>query len=121
MSALLPQQNSNKVALLLRTPMTSPSTVSCKPSNLQPKANIHLGTPALLADVGGKTVPVKPMRFSAYYIGIEAAEVPIPQNYKTIAGNASATAQAQLNKLAGVQWFCEGDSAPASKEHGRPI
>ncbi|THW98946.1 hypothetical protein D6D13_10417 [Aureobasidium pullulans] len=73
-------------------------------------------TPALLADVGGKTVPVKPMRFSAYYIGIEAAEVPIPQNYKTIAGNASATAQAQLNKLAGVQWFCEGDSAPASKE-----
>ncbi|KAL0936763.1 putative short-chain dehydrogenase [Colletotrichum truncatum] len=53
--------------------------------------------------------PVPFSRFSAYYVAIESAEVAIPQNYKTVAGNAQATSQADVEELAGIQWFCEGD------------
>ncbi|KAK1854762.1 putative short-chain dehydrogenase [Colletotrichum chrysophilum] len=54
-------------------------------------------------------IPVPFSRFSAYYVSIENAEVAIPQNYKTVAGNSKATSQADVEELAGIQWFCEGD------------
>ncbi|KAF9870926.1 putative short-chain dehydrogenase [Colletotrichum karsti] len=46
-------------------------------------------------------------RFSAYYVQINAAEVAIPQNYKAVVGNASATKQDDVEPLAGIQWFCD--------------
>ncbi|KAF0316267.1 putative short-chain dehydrogenase [Colletotrichum asianum] len=58
-------------------------------------------------DTGMTPVPFS--RFSAYYVSIENAEVAIPQNYKTVAGNSKATPQADVEELAGIQWFCEGD------------
>ncbi|KAG9943464.1 hypothetical protein KCU85_g8624, partial [Aureobasidium melanogenum] len=67
--------------------------------------------PTLLAqpEKGGNWSQVKPYRFSAYYVSIENAEVAIPQNYKKLVGNTTATTQSQLDSLAGLQWFCEGE------------
>jgi hypothetical protein len=56
------------------------------------------------------------MRFSAYYEQPESAEIAIPQNYKDVAGNASATSQDQVEADAGISWFCEGDAADESKD-----
>ncbi|EHL01562.1 hypothetical protein M7I_2447 [Glarea lozoyensis 74030] len=46
----------------------------------------------------------------SYYVSIENAEIAIPQNYKSVVGNAAATSQAAVEPLAGIQWFCEGDA-----------
>ncbi|KAI1865761.1 hypothetical protein JX265_008084 [Neoarthrinium moseri] len=66
-------------------------------------------------DNGVKT-PVPLFRFSAYYVSINAAEVPIPQNFKAVAGNAAASSQADVEDLAGISWFCEGDSDQPEKD-----
>jgi hypothetical protein len=60
--------------------------------------------------------PVPISRFSAYYVSIESAEVAIPQNYKAKAGNTSATSQAGVDDLAGISWFCEGDTDTSGKD-----
>lgn len=49
-------------------------------------------------------------RFSAYYVDIDKAEIAIPQDYKVIVGNSAATSQTDVNDLAGIEWFCEGDA-----------
>ncbi|KAF7536473.1 hypothetical protein G7054_g4510 [Neopestalotiopsis clavispora] len=64
----------------------------------------------------GVQYPVPVNRFSAYYVSINNAEVAIPQNYRGVAGNASATTQAEVNDLAGISWFCEGDSDQPEKD-----
>ncbi|CAI4212345.1 unnamed protein product [Parascedosporium putredinis] len=64
----------------------------------------------------GSTTPVPIFRFSAYYVDINAAEVPIPQNYRAVVGNAAATAQADVPSLAGHSWFCEGDPSDQDKD-----
>jgi hypothetical protein len=56
------------------------------------------------------------MRFSAYYEGLESAEIAIPQDYKDVAGNASATAQEHVEENAGISWFCEGDDTGEDKD-----
>jgi len=60
--------------------------------------------------------PIKPMRFSAYYEQPESAEIAIPQNYKDLAGNVSATSQVHIEDDAGISWFCEGESTDDSKD-----
>lgn len=69
------------------------------------------GVPTLYHVEGSTHTPIVPGRFSAYYIGIEHAEVAIPQDYKVVVGNAKATSQADVEDLAGIQWLCEGDPA----------
>ncbi|KAJ5348849.1 hypothetical protein MYU51_007131 [Penicillium brevicompactum] len=64
----------------------------------------------LVEDDGKTYTPIKPMRFSAYYEQPESAEIAIPQNFKDVAGNASATSQADVEDNAGISWFCEGDA-----------
>ncbi|BCS19876.1 DUF1996 domain-containing protein [Aspergillus puulaauensis] len=54
--------------------------------------------------------PLVPMRFSAYYEDLDSAEIPFPENYQIMAGNASATTQEHVNSDNGISWFCEGDS-----------
>ncbi|KAJ0384881.1 hypothetical protein COL922a_007428 [Colletotrichum nupharicola] len=53
------------------------------------------------------TFPAPISRFSAYYVSIDKAEVAIPQNYKAVVGNSSATSQDGVENLAGIQWFCD--------------
>ncbi|KAF5525969.1 hypothetical protein CGCA056_v003850 [Colletotrichum aenigma] len=53
------------------------------------------------------TFPAPIFRFSAYYVSIDKAEVAIPQNYKAVVGNSSATSQDGVENLAGIQWFCD--------------
>lgn len=65
------------------------------------------GTPTLFAVKGNERIPIEPRYFKAYYIGIEDAEIPYPENFKTVAGNSSATSQADIDGLTGVSWFCE--------------
>ncbi|KAM5348982.1 hypothetical protein ACJ41O_008805 [Fusarium nematophilum] len=70
----------------------------------------------MYVDDAGARQPVPFSRFSAYYVSIENAEVPIPQDYKSVAGNAAATSQADVEDLAGISWFCEGDPTDESKD-----
>ncbi|KAL3421226.1 hypothetical protein PVAG01_07671 [Phlyctema vagabunda] len=66
---------------------------------------------------GEDYTPVAPMRFSAYYEEIGAAEIPIPENYQLVVGNSSGTTQADVDATGSqAQWFCEGDTAPADKQ-----
>ena len=65
------------------------------------------GTPTLYAVNGEERTPIEPRYFKAYYIGIDGAEIPYPEDFATVAGNASATSQADVDELTGVQWFCE--------------
>ncbi|KAJ5975938.1 hypothetical protein N7481_009645 [Penicillium waksmanii] len=66
--------------------------------------------PTLYLVQDGKHTAITPMRFSAYYENLNSAEIAIPQNYKDVAGNASAQSQDVLESNAGMKWFCEGDS-----------
>ncbi|KAL3485282.1 hypothetical protein BJX62DRAFT_229652 [Aspergillus germanicus] len=60
--------------------------------------------------------PIKPMRFSAYYELLNEAEIPFPENFQVVAGNASATSSSDLNEDNGITWFCEGDDSEETKE-----
>lgn len=65
---------------------------------------------ALYTTDGGATYsPMPVMRFSAYYnLGETEAEVAIPQDLKLVAGNSSATREADMDADAKAAWFCEG-------------
>ncbi|KAF7587798.1 hypothetical protein BBP40_006708 [Aspergillus hancockii] len=66
--------------------------------------------PTLYLVKDGARTPVTVNRFSAYYIDLDKAEIPIPQDYTDLAGNAAAKSQADVEDNAGIQWFCEGDA-----------
>ncbi|RDW92199.1 hypothetical protein BP5796_01593 [Coleophoma crateriformis] len=75
-------------------------------------------TPTLYyTGAGSDYTPLAPYRFSAYYENIAEAEIAIPEDYKVVVGNAAGTTQADVDAAGTTaSWFCEGDSAPASKE-----
>lgn len=79
-----------------------------------------LGVPTLLYVKGSTYTPVPFSRFSAYYVGIEAAEIAIPQNYRTVAGNSKATNQTGVDDQAGIEWWCEGDAGEAKDKAAFP-
>lgn len=81
---------------------------------------MNSGVPEFVIVEGNTTTPVPFMRFSAYYVSIENAEVAIPQDFKQLAGTVSATQQSDLDDLAGVQWFCEGDAAETKDDAAWP-
>ncbi|KAF2018074.1 hypothetical protein BU24DRAFT_408027 [Aaosphaeria arxii CBS 175.79] len=57
---------------------------------------------------------IKPKRFTAYYnFEKTAAEVPIPENYNAVAGNADATSVADVNSNTKLAWLCEGEKFDA--------
>lgn len=56
------------------------------------------------------------MRFSAYYVSIESAEVSIPQDYKAVAGNSTGRRQSDVEDLAGIRWFCENTAIHEDKD-----
>ncbi|KAL3444132.1 hypothetical protein BJX65DRAFT_297781 [Aspergillus insuetus] len=60
--------------------------------------------------------PIKPMRFSGYYELLNEAEIPFPEDFQVVAGNASATSSSDLNPDNGITWFCEGDDSDEDKE-----
>ncbi|KAJ5100046.1 hypothetical protein N7532_007047 [Penicillium argentinense] len=72
--------------------------------------------PTLYLVQNGTHRPITPMRFSAYYENLNSAEIPIPQNYKDLAGNVSARSQDDIEGNAGVKWFCEGDPSDENED-----
>ena len=79
--------------------------------------NVCEGIPTLfIKNDDGSHSPVPISRFSAYYVDINAAEVAIPQNYRAVAGNASATSQDGVPELAGQSWFCENGPDDPDKD-----
>jgi hypothetical protein len=78
------------------------------------------GVPTLFYIDGTTYTEVPFNRFSAYYIGINPAEVAIPQNFKVVVGNSSAISQADVPEPAGIQWFCEGDAGETKDEAAFP-
>ncbi|RDW81530.1 DUF1996 domain-containing protein [Aspergillus mulundensis] len=65
---------------------------------------------------GQTHTPITPMRFSAYYELLNEAEIPIPEDFQIVIGNASATGPEGLNEDANVSWACEGDETEEGKE-----
>ncbi|KAB8079291.1 hypothetical protein BDV29DRAFT_187265 [Aspergillus leporis] len=72
--------------------------------------------PTLYLVESGTYTPIKPMRFSAYYVDIDKAEIAIPQDYRDLAGNAAAKSQADVESDAGISWFCENEATDDSKD-----
>ncbi|KAL4983917.1 hypothetical protein BDW68DRAFT_193952 [Aspergillus falconensis] len=60
--------------------------------------------------------PITPMRFSAYYELLNEAEIPIPENFQIVIGNASATGPEGLDPDNKVSWACEGDETEEGKD-----
>ncbi|KAL4922420.1 hypothetical protein BDW62DRAFT_217305 [Aspergillus aurantiobrunneus] len=60
--------------------------------------------------------PIIPMRFSAYYELLNEAEIPIPEDFQVVVGNASASSPEHLTEDNGISWACEGDDAEEGKE-----
>ncbi|CAP60890.1 uncharacterized protein PODANS_0_740, partial [Podospora anserina S mat+] len=53
-------------------------------------------------------VEVNPGMFSTYYENIDKAEIPYPQDFFAIAGNATARSQSDVNEgTTGLTWWCE--------------
>ncbi|KAL4804388.1 hypothetical protein BDV18DRAFT_162150 [Aspergillus unguis] len=60
--------------------------------------------------------PISPARFSAYYELLNEAEIPLPEDFKMVIGNASATGPEGVNEDHGISWACEGDEAEEGKD-----
>ncbi|KAK4678894.1 hypothetical protein QC764_000740 [Podospora pseudoanserina] len=53
-------------------------------------------------------VEVNPGMFSTYYENIDKAEIPYPQDFFAITGNATARSQSDVNEgTTGLTWWCE--------------
>ncbi|GAB1315371.1 Short-chain dehydrogenase [Madurella fahalii] len=53
-------------------------------------------------------VEVNPGMFSTYYENIDKAEIPYPQDFFAVAGNASAKSQNDVDeRTTGITWWCE--------------
>ncbi|KAL3290811.1 short-chain dehydrogenase [Colletotrichum asianum] len=76
-------------------------------ANTMTSKELQAGVPTLFYKNSTGTFPAPIFRFSAYYVSIDKAEVAIPQNYKAVVGNSSATSQDGVENLAGIQWFCD--------------
>ncbi|KAK1147941.1 hypothetical protein N8T08_000457 [Aspergillus melleus] len=72
--------------------------------------------PTLYHVDGSNYTALKPFRFSAYYKELDSAEIPLPQDLKLLAGNATATSQEGVPSDAGIQWFCDGESTDDDKD-----
>ncbi|KAM0333328.1 hypothetical protein ACHAQA_001989 [Verticillium albo-atrum] len=78
-------------------------------------------TPLYTKDGGSTYEPIPVSRFSAYYnLGESPAEVAIPQDLKMVAGDATATTQAQVIADSKAEWFCEGGGGGALDANGFP-
>lgn len=58
------------------------------------------------------------MRFSTYYENINQAEIPFPQDFAAITGDAGATKESDLDENVGLNWWCEG-GPEEEKESGK--
>ncbi|PLB47745.1 hypothetical protein P170DRAFT_456518 [Aspergillus steynii IBT 23096] len=72
--------------------------------------------PTLYHVDGSNYTAIKPFRFSAYYQELDSAEIPIPQDIKLLAGNATATSLEGVPSDAGVQVFCDGEPLEKDKD-----
>lgn len=78
-------------------------------------------TPTLLYKSGNDWEPVPVMRFSAYYgLGDNGPEIPFPENFQMVAGDANAATASEMPAEIASEWFCEGDEEGALGENGFP-
>ncbi|KAF2220818.1 hypothetical protein BDZ85DRAFT_20118 [Elsinoe ampelina] len=69
--------------------------------------------PELYTNIGGKLTEV-PVYLQAYYINIDKAEIPIPENFHAIAGNSKATSNAETVSGSNIRIGCE-DEQPSDR------
>lgn len=77
-----------------------------------------LGTPTLFAVIGEERIPIEPNSFKAYYNNIGDAEMTFPQDFKVVAGNASARSQEDVEPLSTMSWWCEYGPESGPKDEG---
>jgi hypothetical protein len=66
------------------------------------------GAPTLFVVNGDNHTEVNPGMFSTYYENIDKAEIPFPKDFSAVAGNATATSQADMHEnVNGLTWWCE--------------
>lgn len=80
---------------------------------------MSLGHPTLFAVDGDERVPIEARYFKAYYENIGDAEIPFPQDFKSLAGNALAKSQDDLDERWTINWWCEyGPDSEVTKDPG---
>ncbi|PNS19644.1 hypothetical protein CAC42_7488 [Sphaceloma murrayae] len=105
-------------AVTINTTTSKEIMSGCSTTDNQNDLSVYW-VPTLYTNVAGTYTPIAPMRFSAYYVAIESAEIPIPPDFTAIAGNSTATSQATTIEKAGFSWFCEnGPAKPAGADPG---
>lgn len=79
--------------------------------------HLHLtGAPTLYAVKGEERIPIEPRYFKGYYENIADAEIPYPQDFKVIAGNAAAKSQADVDEFSTMSWWCEYGPEDTTKD-----
>ncbi|PSK34792.1 hypothetical protein B9Z65_1375 [Elsinoe australis] len=100
-------------AVTINTTTSAEIMSGCSTTDNQNDLSVYW-VPTLYTNVNKQYNPIAPMRFSAYYVAIESAEIAIPPNFKAIAGNSSASTQAGTVPLSGFSWFCENGPSKAT-------
>jgi len=78
------------------------------PSGENPNDLSVYWAPTLFYVNGTNHIEVNPSMFSTYYENIDKAEIPYPEDFFVIAGNASAESQADVDeRTTGITWWCE--------------
>ncbi|KAK3377425.1 hypothetical protein B0H63DRAFT_398397 [Podospora didyma] len=90
-------------------PTTAQLQQGC-PSGENPNDLSIYWAPTLYYVNGDNYTEIYPATFKTYYEQIDHAEIPFPNDFYMVAGNASAKSQSDINeKLSAITWWCDGN------------
>lgn len=79
------------------------------------KQKTKTGAPTLYYVNGETYTEIYPSTFKTYYENIDSASIPFPPNFHSLAGNASAKSQSDINeKINALTWWC--DAGPEDRD-----
>ena len=80
------------------------------PSGENPNDLSIYWAPTLYYVNGDNYTEIYPATFKTYYEQIDHAEIPFPEDFHAIAGNASATSQADIDeRISAITFWCDGN------------
>ncbi|KAI0118047.1 hypothetical protein F4776DRAFT_263351 [Hypoxylon sp. NC0597] len=90
-------------------PTTAELQKGC-PSGENPNDMSVYWAPTLYYVNGDNYTEIYPATFKTYYEQIDHAEIPFPNDFHAVAGNASAKSQADIDeKVTAITWWCDGN------------
>lgn len=108
-------------AVTIHTKKSSRLREGCTNANNPNDMSVYWVPTLLYNDGSDNWEPVPVMRFAAYYgLGDNGADIPFPENFQSVAGNAKATTAEEMPTEAAIEWFCENGPESALGENGFP-